>query len=359
MPVSGLPGAETRRFASRKIPYMRSAATARRPVPLAFWASAGLVAAVCAAIVRTPLFARAPAVGGFGVTFDLCVTIPGLYYALAVRRGAHPAALIPVFGGGMILARLVVPRGEQQFLHSLAPIGSLLDLVLLALVFARVRRVSRTLRKEGGADAAEKIRIACEGLFGPGRLAGFVSAEVAILWYAVFSWRSSESRDAASGGMTFYRASGWPTVLAVVFLLIAGEGFGAHVLLSRWSVRAAWTFTALDVYSVLWLLGDFQALRLRPATFDGEALRLRFGMRWSAEIPASNVLSVTRLSPGAFPKSRDTLRFSTLDEPKYAIAFRKPVAFRGIAGLERRVRAVGMLPDDSDSFEALFAGFLS
>jgi len=357
-------------------------ADARRPFPAAFWGSAGLVAAVCAAIVRTPLFDRAPDMGAFGVTFDLCVTIPVLYYVLVVRRGAHPATLIPIFGVGMVLARLLVPRGHQEFLHSLAPVAAALEIVLLGVVFARARRASRVLRSAEGADPVEKIHLACEGIFGRSRAAGFLSAEIAILWFALFSWRraaapaemrraaapaetsragvpAETSRRSSSEGVTFYRASGWPTVLAVVFLLIAGEGFGAHVLLSRWSLRAAWTFTALDVYSVLWLLGDFQALRLRPATFDGRVLVLRFGMRWSARIDASNVLSVTRLAPGAFPKAPDTLRFSMLDEPRYAIAFRVPETFRGIAGLERKVRAVGVLPDDSAAFESLFAEFLS
>jgi hypothetical protein len=230
--------------------------------------------------------------------------------------------------------------------------------VLLGVVLARARRVSRVLRTADAADPVAKIRLACEGIFGEGKLAGFLAAEIAILRYALFSWRETR-RHSPEESVTFYRASGWPTVLAVVFLLIAGEGFGAHVLLSRWSLRAAWTFTALDVYSVLWLLGDFQALRLRPATFDGETLRLRFGMRWSAEIEASNILSVTRLAPGAFPKAPDTLCFSMLDEPRYAVTFRGPVAFRGIAGLERRIRAVGVLPDDSPAFESLFADLLS
>jgi len=340
-----------------------SATVVRRPFTARFWASATLIAAVCAAIVRTPLFARAPEMAAWAVTFDLCLTIPVLYYVLVVRRGAHPATLIPIFGGGMLLARFIVPRGEQDFLHSLASLGSILEIVLLAVVVARARKVSRVLRSAGAPDPVEKIRIACEGIFGAGRLAGFVSAEAAILWYALLSWRRSpppaESGRRAEPGVTFHRASGWGTILAGFFVLIAGEGLGAHLLLARWSVRAAWMFTALDVYTVLWLLGDFQGLRLRPATFDGRTLRLRFGMRWSADVDAANVLGVSRLAPGAFTKRRDTLRFAILDEPRYEIAFREPVAFRGIAGLERRVRAIALLPDDSDSFEELFSRFLA
>lgn len=331
-----------------------SAALVRRPLTAPFWASATLIAGVCAAIVRTPLFARAPEMAAYGVTFDLCLTIPALYYVLVVRRGAHPATLIPVFGVGMLLARLLVPRGHQEFLRSLASLGAMLEVVLLGVVVARVRNVSRVIRSAEARDPLEKIRIACEGIFGAGRLASFLSAEIAILWFALFSWRRR-----AEPGVTFHRAGGWGTVLAGLFVLIAGEGLGAHLLLARWSVRAAWTFTVLDVYTVLWLLGDFQALRLRPATFDGRTLGLRLGMRWSADVDAGNVLSVSRLAPGAFTKRRDTLRFAILDEPRYEIAFREPVVFRGIAGLERRVRAVALLPDDCAAFEALFSEFLA
>lgn len=331
----------------------RSDAAGRRPLVVPFWALAGVVAAVCAGMVRTPLYQRAPEMAAYGVTFDLCLTIPALYYFLVVRRGAHPATLIPVFGAGMLAARLLVPSGHREFLHALAPLGSVLELVLVGLVFSRARRTSRTLRAEASAGPAEKIRLAVEGIFGRGRLAGFLAAEITILWFALFSWRRRREEE----GTTFYRASGWGTVLAGLLVLIAGEGLGAHLLLASWSARAAWTFTALDVYGVLWLLGDFQALRLLPTTFDGRTLRLRLGMRWSGEVDARNVTSVSRLAPGEFRKSRDTLRFSVLDEPRYAITFREPVPFRGIAGLERRVRIVALLPDDPAAFEALFSAF--
>ncbi|HWC64525.1 MAG TPA: hypothetical protein VG777_00475, partial [Thermoanaerobaculia bacterium] len=297
-----------------------------RPLTAPFWASAALVVSVCALVLRTPLYARSPEMAGFGVTFDLCLTIPALYWLLVVRRGAHPASLIPVFGGGMLLARLLVPRGEQDFLRSLAPLGSLLELVLLAVVFVRVRKTSRSLRA-APADPVARIRIACEGIFGEGRLAGFLSAEISVLWFALFSWK----RRAEEEGITFHRASGWGTVLAGLFVLIAGEGLGVHLLLARWSVRAAWTFTALDVYGVLWFLGDFQALRLVPTAVDGRTLRLRFGMRWSADVDAADVLSVSPIAPGGYVKSRDTLRFALLDEPTHEIVFREPVVFRGMA----------------------------
>jgi hypothetical protein len=326
-----------------------------RPSALPFWGAAALIGAICAVMARTRIFLRAPDLVAYGTTFDLCLSIPFLYYFLVVRRrGAHPASVIPIFGLGALAARYVVPRPYHDFLHALTPLGSALEIVVLALVVGRLRRAGASLRAGAHSDPIEKIGIAVAAIFGEGRLAGAVAAEVTIAWYALFSWRR---RADPERGITFYRVSGWSTVLAVLMLLIAAEGSAAHLMLARWSARAAWTFTILDVYTVFWLLGDFQALRLRPTTYDGETLRLRLGSRWSADVTASNIASVSRVAPGAFPKARDVLRFSMLDEPAYAIEFREPVLVSGMLGLSRRVRAVGVLPDQPERFESQLADF--
>ena len=327
----------------------------RRPSALPFWAAAALIGAICAVMARTRIFQRAPDLVAYGTTFDLCLSIPVVYYFLVVRRrGAHPASVIPIFALGALAARSIVPRPYHDFLHALAPLGSALEVVVLGLVVVRVRRAGASLRAGAHGDPIEKIGIAVSAIFGEGRVAAAVAAEVTIAWYALFSWRR---RADPERGITFYRVSGWSTVLAVLTLLIAAEGSAAHLLLARWSVRAAWTFTILDVYTLFWLLGDFQALRLRPTTFDGETLRLRFGSRWSADVAASNIASVSRVAPGAFPKAKDVLRFSMLDEPAWAIEFREPVLVSGMLGLSRRVRAVGVLPDQPERFESQLARF--
>jgi hypothetical protein len=320
-----------------------------------------MIAGICVIMARTRVFLRAPDLVAFGTTFDLCLTIPILYYFWVVRRrGAHPASVIPVFALGALAARFVVPNPYHDFLRALAPIGSALEIVVLVLIVGRVRAARATLRAGGkdraGDDPIDRIGIAAGAIFGRGVLSSAVAAEIAVAWYALFSWRRRADHDR---GFTFYRVSGWSTVLAVLVLLIAAEGSATHLMLARWSTRAAWTLTILDVYAVLWLLGDFRALALRPTTFDGAMLRLRLGLRWSADVAASNIASVSRVAPGAFPKAKDVLRFSMLDEPAYAIEFREPVLVSGMLGLSRRVRAVGVLPDQPERFESDLAGFIA
>ena len=331
----------------------------RRPSALPFWAAAGVIGGVCAIMARTRAFLRAPDLVAWGTTFDLCLTIPILYYFWIVRRrGSHPASVIPVFALGALAARFIVPRPYHDFLRALAPLGSALEIVVLVLIVGRIRAARTALRAGGrdhAGDPADTIGIAAGAIFGRGAVAGGVAAEITVAWYALFSWRRRADPDR---GITFYRVSGWSTILAVLVLLIAAEGSAAHLMLARWSTRAAWTFTLLDIYTVVWLLGDFRALKLRPATFDGNTLRLRLGLRWSVDVAASNIASVSRLAPGAFPKAKDVLRFSMLDEPSHAIEFREPVDASGMLGLSRRVRAVGVLPDQPERFETLLAEFL-
>jgi len=336
----------------------RDRASAARSGSLPFWGFAAGLAAICSVMARTRIFDRAPDMVAFGTTFDLCLTIPVVYWFFFVRtRKATPATLIPIFGVGFLLARVVVPREHQEFLHSLAKVSSVLELVLCGVLFVRVRRLRRTLRDAANSDTVDRIRIAMTGILGNGRAGELVATEVAILYYAFFSWRRRPRRS--ENDFTFYRASGWGTILFVLILLIAGEGFAAHVFLARWSAKAAWTFTALDIYSMIWLLGDFQGLRLCPLTFDGRTLRIRLGLRWSADVPAENVASVARLSPGAFPKAKDVLRFSMLEEPRYAIHFREPVPVSGMVGLTRRVRAIGLFPDQPEEFERAFSAYFA
>ncbi len=61
--------------------------------------------------------------------------------------------------------------------------------------------------------------------------------------------------------------------------LCALEGFGTHLVLllifgSRWWV---WTIFALDVYTLIWILGLYAAMVVRPHLIEADVLRLRHG----------------------------------------------------------------------------------
>jgi hypothetical protein len=294
--------------------------TATRPRLFAL-AALGIVS-VCVLITRSALFARNADVAAWGVTFDLTLTIPLVYWAIVVRTGnAKPITIAPVFVAGMTVAALVVPRGQQQFLHDLRFISVPLELVTLALVGRRVLR--------GG------------NVFGGGRLAAIVNSEVAILGYALFAWRTPSRR---------VDKSGWGSIVVCFLVLIGFESIGVHLLVAHWSAKAAWIVTALDLYGMLWLIGDYHALRLLPTFIAGGVLHVRHGLRWSVDVPLTNIAAIED-APAEW-KRKGVLKLTLLDDPRYLVRLAEPVAATGLMGIRRMIDTIAVNPDDAEALAA-------
>ncbi len=319
----------------------------RNPSAL-FFASAAALVLICAAIVRSGLFLTAPDLGAFGVTFDLTITMPLLYWFFVVRTGkARPLTLAPVFIAGTLIAAALLPRNQQQFLSQLELV--VVPAAELLLVIALVRRV-RKMERSTSADPYERILTAMRSLAGDGRVAEVVACEVTMTYYALFCWKK---RPAETNGHAFtvHERNGWATILACIFVLIAAEGIGMHLLIAQWKPAAAWGWTFLDAWAVIWLLGDYHALRLRRSTIDGDALHIRYGMRWSVSIPLASIESVEEIR--TWEPRKDVLKMAMLDDPRWLVALREPLVAKGLAGLRKEIRAIALLPDDDETISVL------
>jgi hypothetical protein len=316
-----------------------------------FYAAALLVIGTCATLVHTSLFARNPDVAAWGVTFDLTITLPLLYWFLVVRPGhARALTIAPLFLIGSLIAAFVVPRGEQQFLHQLGTFaGSAVELVLIG---ALVRRIA-ALRRENFAvdDPYARIATAAHAIAG-GRVGDVIASETAMFYYALFCWRK-QPRETPSQTLTFHQRSGWGTIVVCILVMIVAEGIGMHFLLGRWSAKAAWGWTALDLWAMVWFVGDYHALRLRRSTFDGDALALRYGLRWSATIPLAEIASVEAIRGESDWKRRGVLKVAMLDEPRWLVTLKTPMVANGLAGIRKTIDALALLPDDDDAINAL------
>jgi hypothetical protein len=151
-----------------------------------------------------------------------------------------------------------------------------------------------------------------------------------------------------------HKLNDWATVVACFIVAIVAESIGVHLLVQHWSPTVAWIITALDLYGILWLLGDYHALRLLPTTIEDGVLHLRYGLRWTADIPVANIAAV-KPAPVDW-KRKGVMKVAMLDEPRLLIELREPVTVYGLAGLKRTVNAIAILPDDPEGFEAALTG---
>jgi hypothetical protein len=325
----------------------------RKPLML-FSLSAATVAATCLAILRSRVFASNPDVIAWAITFDLTLTVPLLYWMVVVRSGsARPVTIAPVFAVAAAVAALMLPRGNQQFLHNLRYVAAPLEVVTIALL---VQRLMAMRRHETSGDPLDRMRMAASAIFGDSIAAGFVASELAVVWYGLAGWTRRADVPADAKAFTVHQRSGWGAVVSALIILVASESIAVHLLVQMWSVKAAWIVTAIDAYGLLWLLGDYNALRLRPTLVRGNSMQIRYGLRWTAAIERENVIEMRDVQTEADWKRPGVLKVAMIDAPRYLIELKEPILARGLAGLRKTVRTVAISPDDDEPLRSWIGG---
>jgi hypothetical protein len=323
--------------------------TARQPTsPL--WFIAPLLAVYAAAFVVVEVLPRADAPGAVaaGLTLDLVVLVPALYYTVLVRGRGWPAiTLAPVFLLGFGAASLLVPAEHHALLNAVGYALPIVELALVGYVGYKAWRVVRANREANaaGGDFYDRVRETLRGAFDVPAVAGALAYEVSLFHYA-FSLRRA---GAPARGFAYHRRSGYGAVFAAVLMVAALELVAVHFLLRSWSETAALIHIVLSLYGVVWLVGDYRAMRRRPHELRATGLRVRYGLRWDLETTWDRVALVRRTRQPA--AGDDYLSTVPVGSPQYVVELRAPVEATGPYGITRDVRRVGLVVDEPEAFE--------
>ena len=311
------------------------------------------VSAVMAAewiVVHSIAFRQRPELIALAVTFDIVVVLPGLFYFLILRpRNTSPIFVVPVFLLSMVVAARILPPQHQSYLHSLRHLLPVLEVGLLAYVISRIPAFRRSYREErkNSIYFTDAFLSALRKTVGDRMIVGIVAIEFFLMLFAFAGW-FLKWKEWRLQSFTYHRKAGYAAILGVLVFVTLMETVGMHIIISRWSIAAAWILTALSIYGILWLFGDFHAIRLHPIVLDNDTLHLRTGLRWSAEIPVSAIADVTFGAPQK-RRSKSYLRASVM-WPRAVIHFKEPVTVKGLFGIQRTVTQVGLSLDEPELF---------
>ncbi len=290
-----------------------------------------------------------PRIMGPASLLDLVITVPLFYYLLVVRSGysSWPSLFVVSFAG-VRAAAFLLPTAEQTYLPALRWLGVPFELFLIAAIVRRFRQVARS-----DNDVLTRIRGATRAVPPHKGLAGIVAAELAVFYYALFSWRARPCAEAGYQTFTCTEASGYGLFSILVILALIFEGLPMHFVLLRWSHVAAWICTAIDLHGLMWLIAIRRSVRLRPILIGEEFIFLRAGFMWQIDIPRENIAALRRVSGS--PPNRKTpgyLRMVIINEPQYIIELTEPAVAHGLYGRSRRVTRIGIAVDDPRTFAA-------
>ncbi len=325
---------------------MHRTAAQNRLAPLLFLSSAGAVYAAALAVAHVlPTLDRAGAVA-FGLTIDLVAVVPLLFYWLVVRRRGWPlVSVVPVLVLSVLAARQILPLDHQQALRLIELLAVPAEIGLLGWIALRAARALRSARRGGPTDPVDRLRHAAFDLARHDRVADILATEIALLYYALGSWRARPHVPEGTAAFTHHRRGGHGGIVFAFLIVLFMEGVAAHLLLSLWSVLAAWIFSAGTIYGALWLIADYRATVLRPILVGGESVSIRAGLRFRLDLPRERIAAVLDHKPDL---GRECASLTLLAAPTRWIVLSESMLARGPYGLGRRVRAVGIAADDPD-----------
>lgn len=320
---------------------------------LLFLAMATTVCALESAIVSSPFFMQNSEALAFAITLDITLGIPALYYFLAVRRKHAPAlTLIPIFILSLVLASLILPAAQHGYLDLLKLVIPGIELFVLSYLTIKIRAIIKAFRAERASALyfTDALLASCQRVLGKIPGLGFILTEFSLLYCAVLGWfKKYEARNAEDAIFFYHRKSGYGAILSVLMMALVTETLALHILLQQWSSVAAWIFTGLSVYSALWLLGDYHALRLHPIIVQGRTLHFRTGLRWRVSLSRDNIAAVEKFQARE-QRGKEYLSLALFGAPRLLLHCKAPVLVRGLFGIKRMVTQIGLSVDEEKLF---------
>lgn len=175
--------------------------------------------------------------------------------------------------------------------------------------------------------------------------------EVAVFYYALFSWRACREERPGESRFTIHENSGFGMLLGALVGLSCLEIPLIHLVVRRYSHPAAWILSAISVYGAIWLTGFLRSLTLRPVTLDSSILTLRKGLLWDVQVPLTAIQSVEPAREEDRPARVPGYQLITAgQDPQLDIHLAQPLTAYGPYGLRRSVTRIAVATDAPEEF---------
>lgn len=303
---------------------------------------------------------RLPAEAGIveaAIAIDLLVGVPLLGYLLLVRTRRAPLGVVALlFLAVLALANFILPASRQTYLDRVEIIAPLVELTLLTLLALKFRHLRAAYRQERlhHIFAADAVEASLGRVLGLPTVAALLITELSLLTNFFTGWFRRFQPAPGQMAFSYHRRNAYGLMMAAICLLLVVETSLVHLIVRHWSNTAAWILTLASAYTLVWVIGDYHAIRLRPIVLEAERLHLRAGQRWRLSIPY-NLIGDIRRPAMADVKRADYVNFAIAGEPALLLELAAPVEAVGLLGRRKQARYIGLTVDDPKAFQTALA----
>lgn len=286
-----------------------------------------------------------------GITADLLLTVPLVYFLLIRRTEIPKTTVIPILVIGLLIGSYFLPNENQYYLNFFKTwILPIVEISVLSFVLYNVRKVIKQYKsnKTEAFDFFTTLKNTCYDILPKGIVIPVVT-EIAVFYYGFIYWKR---RELKANEFSYHKDSGTIALLIAIIFIVAIETVVLHILLSKWSNIAAWILTFLSVYSGIQIFGFLKSMFKRPISIENGQLYLRYGIMTETNINLEDIDSV-EISSKDIELSNETKKLSFLGELEshnIIIRLKKENELIGLYGTRKKYRNLAMYVDEKTKF---------
>jgi len=287
-----------------------------------------------------------------GITFDLLLTVPVVYFLLIRKTKIPKTTVVPFLFIGMIVCSIILPHQNQYYLDFFKTwILPAVELAIVAYVIYKVSKAIKSykLNKNESIDFFTTLKDTCYEIL-PKSMVIPVVTEIAVFYYGFIYWKKRKLNE---NEFSYHKDSGTISLLIAIILIVAIETVVLHSLLSKWSNIAAWILTFLSIYSGIQLFGFLKSMYKRPISIQNDKLFLRYGIMNETIIDLIDIDSI-EVSSKDIELNKETRKLSFLGELEnhnIVIHLKVENTLTGLYGIKRKYKNLAFHVDKKIKFK--------
>ncbi|WP_332645333.1 beta-carotene 15,15'-monooxygenase [Lysinibacillus sp. 54212] len=289
-----------------------------------------------------------------GSLIDLAIIAP-LAFLLSQKKFSVKKFIL-LAAAGCVAARFIIPIEHLEPFVMFTWVGFaiegviiLFELAFVSLIFIYLPKMISYV-KQADLPVLFAFPKAVDKFIPPQKIVRILCTEMMMFYYAFATWRKSPP-----SGVTLHKNTSYFAMQLMIIHAILIETIGIHWWLHDVSPILSIILLILNIYSVLFFIGDMQAMRLTPILFKDEAVFITEGLMKSAEISYDKIEEIITDKEILEQKlTTKTLQFIVRDfeplQPQIILRMKEPITAVYYLGLKKQFKEVAIRVDDPQRF---------
>lgn len=289
---------------------------------------------------------------------DLALIAPILL--MAWKRKLNWKNLIFGIAGGLILVRFLIPMEYLSPFESVTWVGFAVEGSLLLLeilvIMTLVKYLPKIIRsvKRSSLPVIFAFSKAVDDHVKPYPIIRVLCSEMLMFYYAFAAW--GKKPEIGKNMYTLHQKSSLIAMQIMLIHAVVLETVGLHWFLHEKSIILSIALLIINIYTVIFFIGDIQVVRHNPLLVTDEKMYLSLGLMKRMEISWSDIEEIIDEPQVLKQKlANDTLDFMARDfeqvHPDVILKLKRPVQATLIMGMKKEYNRVAIRVDEPTRFK--------